>query len=126
MLISAGILAYFGFGGSWAHKYTTTQPPQLLTMVAVLEWTLKAGAIAFGLSALLAMIGQRLGSILYAVAGIATAVVFITVAIWEWTNPQGYYSGIPAILLLIFALWNGYGSLSSLRELTGGSRRAAS
>ena len=126
MLISAGIFAYFGFGSSWAHKYTMTQPPQLLPMVSLLEWTLKSGAIAFGASAILAMIGQRLGDLLYAVAGLLTAVIFVVVAIWEWTNPQGYYSGMPALLLVIFALWNGFGSWSSLRELLSGPRHAES
>ena len=122
MLISAAVFAYFGFGGSWSHKHTTTQPPQLLPMVALLEWTLKAGAVACGLSALLVMLKQHLGDVLYAAAGLVIAVIFAVVAIWEWTNPQGYYSGIPAFLLIIFALWNGFGSWSSMREIMASRR----
>jgi hypothetical protein len=118
MVISALLFAWFGFGSSWAHQYTTTQPPQLLLMVVVLKWTLRGGAIAFGLSVILALTGSILGELLYAIAGLATAVLFAIVAIWEWTNPQGYYSGVPAFLLIIFAVWNGYGSWISLRAIT--------
>ena len=117
MLISAAIFAYFGYGFSWAHKYTTTQPPQLLPMVVLLEWTLRGGAIAFGASAVLVLAKSGAADLLYTITGLITAVIFVIVAIWEWTNPQGYYSGVPAILLIIFALWNGFGSLSSLREM---------
>jgi hypothetical protein len=122
MLISAGLFAYFGWGVSWVHKYTTTQPPQLLPMVVLLQWTMRGGAIAFGLAALISMLGSSIGSFVYAGAGLATAVIFLIVAIWEWTNPQGYYSGVPAILLLVFAVWNGYGSWSSLREALASMR----
>lgn len=114
MLIGAAIFAYFGFATGWAHQRTTTTPPQLLVMVVVLKWTLRGGAIAFGLSALLAMTGAVAGLLLYAVAGLVTSVLFVVVAVWEWTNPQGYFSGVPAILLLIFAAWNGWGSWSGL------------
>ena len=119
MLISGGIFAYFGFANSWAHQYTTTTPPVLLPMVVLLEWSLKGGAIAFGVSALISMAGSILGPLLYAVVGLITAIIFAIVAVWEWTNPNGYYSGVPAILLIIFAVWNGFGSYSGLREVIG-------
>jgi len=125
MLISGGIFAYFGFASTWAHQYTTTTPPQLLPMVVLLKWALRGGAIAFGVSALIALTGSLLGPLLYAVVGLITAVIFAVVAVWEWTNPQGYYSGVPAILLIIFALWNGFGSYSSLREILSARRMAS-
>ena len=117
MLISAAVFAYFGYGFSWAHKYTTDQPPKLLPMVVLLEWTLRGGAIAFAASAVLVMAKSAAGDLLYAIAGIVSAAIFVIVAIWEWTNSHNYYSGVPAILLIIFALWNGFGSVSSLREM---------
>jgi len=123
MLISGGIFAYFGFGSSWAHQYTTTTPPVLLPMVVLLEWSLKGGAIAFGVSALISMAGSILGPLLYAVVGLITAIIFAIVAVWEWTNPNGYFSGVPAILLIIFAIWNGFGSYSALREILNAQRK---
>lgn len=125
MLVSAGVFAYFGFGSSWVHQYTTDTPPQWIPMVAVLEWALKGGAIGCGLAAVLAFMRLTAGDWLYAIVGLITAVLFVAVAIWEWTNPRGLYSGVPAILLVIFAAWNGFGSLASLRELLG-SRRSQS
>lgn len=117
MVISALLFAWFGFGGSWVHQYTNTTPPQLLVMVVVLKLTLRGGAIAFGASAVLSMVGSVLGELLYALAGLATAVLFVIVAIWDWTNPQGYYSGVPPVLLVLFAAWNGWGSWMGLRAV---------
>lgn len=117
MLISGGIFAYFGFANSWVHQYTNTTPPVLLPMVVLLKWSLRIGAIAFGVSALISFTGSVFGPLLYAIVGLITAVIFAIVAIWEWTNPNGYYSGVPAILLIIFAAWNGFGSYSGLREI---------
>ena len=119
MLLSAAVFAYFGFAMSWAHQYTgpgSPTPNVLIPMVAVLKWTLRAAAVGFGVAALVAMAQPRIGSLLYSVTGLVTAIAFLVVAIWEWTNPQGYFSGVPAILLLIFAAWNGYGSWAGLRE----------
>jgi hypothetical protein len=124
MLISAGIFAYFGFGGSWAHQLTNTSPPVLLPMVVVLKWTLRGGAIAFAIATVLSLLGSAIGPLLYAAAGLLTAALFVVVGIWEMTNPQGYYSGVPAILLFIFAAWNGYGSWVGLQGALG--RRASS
>ena len=124
MLISGGIFAYFGFGSSWAHQYTTTTPPVLIPMIVLLEWSLKGGAIAFGISALISFTGSVFGPLLYAIVGLITAVIFAVVAVWEWTNPNGYFSGVPAILLIIFAVWNGFGSYSSLRDILK-ARRAS-
>jgi hypothetical protein len=115
MLLSAGIFAYFGFGGSWAHQYTTTTPPVLLPMVVLLKWTLRMGAVGFALAAAISLAGSIFGPLLYAVVGLVTAILFVVVGVWEVTNAQGYYSGVPAILLFIFAAWNGYGSWVGLQ-----------
>ena len=122
MLLSAAIFAYFGFVTSWAHQYTSASAPQpnsLLPMVVLLKWTLRGAAIAFGASALVSLISPFAGALVFGVTGVITAISFVLVGIWELSNPNGYYSGMPAILLFIFAAWNGYGSWSSLRELLG-------
>lgn len=116
MFLSAGIFAYFGFGSSWAHEYTTDDPPKLLMMVALLKWTLRCGAIAFGIAATLSAIGSFLGLLIDVVAGLFVAAIFVVVGAWEMTNSQGYFSGVPAIVLFLLAAWNGYGSVVGLRE----------
>jgi hypothetical protein len=125
MLISAGIFAYFGFGSSWAHQLTNTNPPKLLLMVVLLKWSLRLGAIAFGTAALLSLAGWLAGPLLYAVAGLVTSVLFVVVAVWERTNPQGYFSGVPALLLLVFAAWNGYGAWNGLTSVLAMRRAGA-
>jgi len=114
MLIAAALFGYFGFGISWVHRYTTDSPPQLLIMVAVLMWTLRAGCVAFALSAVLAMAGSISGLLLYAVVGLLTSIAMLAVAVWDYTTPQ-YFSGVSPFLLLIFAAWNGYSSIEQLR-----------
>jgi hypothetical protein len=114
MLIAAALFGYFGFGSSWVHRYTTDSPPQLLIMVVVLMWTLRAGCVAFALSAVLAMAGSISGLLLYAVVGLLTSIAMLTVAVWDYTTPQ-YFSGVSPFLLLIFAAWNGYSSIEQLR-----------
>ena len=120
MFISALLFGYFGFFNNWSHQMTTasaTPPNTLIPMVVLLKWTLRVGACCFALSGVLAMIGSMLGPLINCLAGLVTAGVFVIVAIWEWTNPQGYFSGVPPILLVVFALWNGHGSWMGLKEL---------
>jgi hypothetical protein len=116
MLISAAIFAYFGWR-SWAHQYNiATTPATIIPMVVVLKWTLRGGAIAFVIAALLTWGRSMLGMLVYALAGLVTSILFVIVAIWDWNNSQ-FVSGVPPILLLILALWNGYGSWLGLREV---------
>jgi hypothetical protein len=122
MLVSAAVFGYFGFGMSWVHQYTNTTPPVWIPMIAVLMWTLRCGTIAFVASAIISMGKPWIGSLLYAAAGLATAAVFAVVAVWEWTNAQGYFSGVPPFLLILFALWNGYGSWMGIKELMAAKR----
>ena len=47
MLISAALFGYFGFYTSWN---TTGITGQFLPFVAIIEWSLKGGAIGFAIS----------------------------------------------------------------------------
>src|SRR5689334_290392 len=102
MFISAALFGYFGFIGDWSHQMTlptATPPNTLIPMVVLLKWTLRVGSICFALAGVLSAAGQLIGVSINCLAGMVTSVVFLIVAIWEWTNPQGYFSGVPAILL---------------------------
>ncbi len=113
MFLSAAIFGYFGFASSWVHKMTTDDPPQLLIMVAVLEWTLKTSAIGFLIAGLITTQRTVEGNLLYSAIGVVGAALFIAVAIWDFSSV--YFSGIAPILLLIFAAWNGYGAWTGLQ-----------
>lgn len=122
MFISALLFGYFGFFGDWSHQMTTataTPPNTLIPMVVLLKWTLRVGASCFLLAGGLAAAGQLFGVTINCLAGLVASMIFVVVAIWEWTNPQGYFSGVPAILLVVFAIWNGYSSWMGLNELRG-------
>jgi len=121
MLISAAIFGFFGFTTGFP-ELTTDNPPQIIPMVVVLKWTLRGTAIAFLISAIIAMKQQFIANVLYSVIGLISAVVFVVVAVWDMTSV--YMSGVHWFLLLVFAAWNGYGSWTALRELMA-TRRAA-
>jgi hypothetical protein len=59
MLLSAGIFGYFGFSTTWLY---TGVNGQFLLFVALLDWTLKITAVAFGLAVVLTFILPWLGA----------------------------------------------------------------
>jgi hypothetical protein len=113
MLVSAAIFGYFGWMTVWAQ--------QLLPMTAILKWSLRIGSIAFAVAAGLAFAGGMLGPLLYAVAGVVTSILFVVVAVMDWANAT-HSTGIPPFLLLLFAAWNGYGSVAAIAEVRAGRR----
>ena len=113
MFLAAALFGYFGFFVSWSYR-TTGSPPQTLVMVVLLMWSLRGGCIAFAIAGALALAGAPLALLLYSVAGIVTAIAFVAVAIWDVGS--AYFSGVPPLLLFIFAAWNGYSSVQGLRD----------
>jgi hypothetical protein len=110
MLLSAGIFAYFGFATSWLY---TGVNGQFLLFVALLDWTLKITAVVFAISAILMFVNGFLGNLLYSLAGIVSAVMFVIVAILDIMDQQ--HTAMHPLLLFIFAAWNGYGSWMGLQ-----------
>lgn len=115
MFLAAALFGYFGWGMSWAHEWTIDSPPKIVYMVSLLKWTVRIGAVLFGVAAVLTLMGTIFGPLLYGLAGLATSVSFVVVAVWDMMEPD-YFSGAPPFLLLIFAAWNGWMSWLGLRE----------
>lgn len=111
LLLSVLLFGYFGFFTSWVHERTLDGT--LLPMVVLLKWTLRASTIGFALAALLVLARRREADLVAGVVGLLSAVAFGIVAVWDFSTP--YSAGPPEILLAIFALWNGYVSVISLR-----------
>lgn len=111
MLLSAGIFAYFGFATTWIY---TGVNGQFLLFVALLDWTLKITAIAFAISTVLTFASAFVGNLLYAIAGVLSAIMFVIVAILDIMDAQ--HTAMSPLLLFIFAAWNGYGSWTGLQE----------
>ena len=113
MLFSAAIFGYFGFGVTWLNTSSITG--QFLPFVAIFEWTLKAGSIAFLMSALLTFAMPLMGNALYALSSAACAVAMAVVLILDFMDKQ--HTVMPEIVLLIMVVWNLYGAWSSVREV---------
>ena len=111
MLLSAAIFGYFGFWTTWLH---TGVDGQTLAFVVILEWTLKACAVGFAACGILAFAMPRPAEFLFAGLGLLSAAAFIVVGILDLLDTD-HTAGM--FLLFIFAAWNGFGSISSLRSL---------
>ncbi|MCH2162292.1 MAG: hypothetical protein MK085_10520 [Phycisphaerales bacterium] len=112
MLISAALFGYFGFFTSWS---TTGTDGQFLPFVAIVEWSLKGGAIGFAVSGILAFFAVRPAEFIYAIVGIITAIGFVIGGVLDLADTQ--HTALSPFLLFLFAAWNGYGSFSSLKRL---------
>ena len=113
MLLSAVIFGYFGFTTNFVPHSVKTG--QLLIYVPMLEWTLKVTAIAFGISGVAAFVRPLEANLLFCVAGLLSALLFVAVAVMDFADKQ--HTVMSPVLLLIFAAWNGFGSWSGLRAV---------
>ncbi|UCD73952.1 MAG: hypothetical protein JSV91_09155 [Phycisphaerales bacterium] len=113
MLLSAVIFGYFGFTTSFVHTSAITG--QLLIYVPMLEWTLKVTAILFAISGVAAFLRPLEANLLFCVAGLFSALLFVAVAVMDFADKQ--HMVMSPVLLLIFAAWNGFGSWSGLKAV---------
>jgi hypothetical protein len=112
MLLSAALFGYFGFATTWL---TMGNNGQFLLFVAILEWTLKISAVGFLIAAIITGIRPVAGNVLYAVISLLGAVAFLVVLVMDVMDKQ--HMVLHPVLLAIFAGWNGYGALTSLKQL---------
>ncbi len=113
MLISAALFGYFGFSSSWIH---TSSDGQFLPFVAIIEWSLKGGAIGFAIAGLLCFFAPLPAEFLYAAVGIITAIGFVIGGILDLADDR-HGVLISPFLLFLFAGWNGFSSFNSLKRL---------
>lgn len=114
MLLSAAIFGFFGF------FYISWTPPgnvQRVFFSVLLEWTLKATAIGFALSAALTFVRPYVGRALYGIIGVLSAVAFVVVALLDLIDTKNTIMPYGWVVLILFALWNGFGAVNGLREL---------
>lgn len=119
LLISALLFGYFGFFFGLTDRAAPDGPS--IPMFATFLWTLRLSAIGFAIALILALMRQPAANLVSGVVGLLGAVAFIVLAIWDWIEPA-YALALSPILLVLFALWNGY---ASLRLFTGGALRGS-
>jgi len=112
MLLSSALFGYFGFASTWI---TTGSNGQYLLFVAILEWTLRISAIGFLVAAIITGVRPMTGNVLYSVISLLGAVAFLVVLVMDVMDKQ--HMVLHPVLLAIFAAWNGYGALTSLKQL---------
>jgi hypothetical protein len=115
MVLSALIFGYFG----WVMK-PIIDDGKIVLFTALLCYTLRISAGLFVLSAVITLALPMLGNLLYALVGVVGAGLFVVVVVMDVAD-KNYQTVHPAILLL-FAVWNGYGSWLALRAIL--ARRA--
>ena len=116
MILSAAIFGFFGF---FYIQWNPVSPinNNYLWFVAMCEWTLKISAVAFAAAAGLTVVNKVAGNVVYSVVGLASAAMFVLIAVLDLMDSQHTIAAYAPFVLLLFAAWNGYGSFSSLREL---------
>jgi len=100
MLFSAAIFGFFGFFYiDWSTLGVDLQPVMFRVL---LGWTLKISACVFLLSGILAFFKPIVGNLLYALAGVASAVLFVVVAVTAGWCRRCCYGGRCADTPFIF------------------------
>jgi len=116
MLLSAAILGFVGFSRDWSAPFPDGQ---VILFMVVLGWTLRITACVFVLSAILAFPKPTAGNLLYSLAGVTSAGLFVVVAVMDVTDTDHMIMPYGVVVLLLFAAWHGFGSWSALRSILG-------
>lgn len=117
LIVSVLLFGYFGFFAGLG--VSTTPGGPTVPMFAFFLWTLRVSAIGFAIALALHALHRRWESTLLAgVVGVLSAVAFAAAAAWDMVD-QTHALAISPILLVLFALWNGYVSWGSLRWALG-------
>ena len=119
MVLSALIFGYFG----WQVKPVAADGETILFMW-LLSWTLRISAGVFILCAVITLAAPVLGNLLYALTGVVGAGLFVVVVVMDIAD-QNYAAALHPAILLLFAIWNGYGSWLALRAVLAGRAEAS-
>ncbi len=117
MLFSAALFGFFGiFYVDWN---ALGVDGQVVLFRVLLGWTLKISAGMFAVAGVITFSRPRIGNLLYTLTGIASAGLFVVVAVMDVTDERHGFMPYGPVVLLLFAAWNGYGSWSALRSIFG-------
>ncbi len=121
ILLSAAMFGFFGFFyQDWDKPFPDGQ---VVLFMVLLGWTLKISALVFLAAGLLAFVSPVAGNLLYALAGVGSAGLFVVVAVMDLTDATHMIMPYGPAVLVLFAAWNGFGSWSALRSIIGSHDR---
>ena len=114
MFISAVLFGFFGFV---MQLNPIGVNGQHLLYIPIFVWTMRASAIAFALAGLMTFKAPLAGNLIYTVAGLLSAIMFVIVAVMDIQDKQHTIMPYAPFLLFVFAAWNGWGSWQGLRAV---------
>jgi hypothetical protein len=111
-LISFVLFGYYGFlaGLETADSSGATVPLWLGSV-----WILRIVTILFAATIGLALLDHPWSELAYSVAGLASTLGLLVILVWDQLDTANRTAFHP-LLLVVFILWNGFGSISSLRR----------
>jgi hypothetical protein len=118
MVLSALVFGYFGFTMT-----DTASDGQFVLFFALLTWTLRISAILFVVAAVITFAAPVFGNLLYALVGVVGAGLFLVVVVMDIAD-RNYATLVHPVILVVFAIWNGYGSWLALRAILAGRAEA--
>ncbi|MFZ9880704.1 MAG: hypothetical protein ACO3QC_04810 [Phycisphaerales bacterium] len=113
--LTAAVFGYFGFIAGLA---TTGNDGETVPLYTAFVWSMRVVALGALVAVLLALSGNRRAAPLYLAIMVLTTVCPLGCAIWDLADTT-YNLASPPILLIVFAIWNGYCAFGAARELRG-------
>ncbi len=105
IFLAGAIYLACGFLIDWTHERLASG--EIVAMVSVLKWTLRAGGAIFVICGILGVLGVHGAVFAYAAFSLVAALLLGIVAYWDWTTPDRY-SGIPVVVLAVLAALTAY------------------
>lgn len=109
-LLSAAIFGYYGFLAGLETSDANGVVPLWLGSV----WILRIAAILFASCIGLALLDNAWSEAAYGGAGLLAAAGLLAILVWDQLDTANATAFHP-LLLLVFAIWNGFASVSTLR-----------
>jgi hypothetical protein len=120
-LISLALFGYYGFLDPMVRDTVDNETGETVALWLAFLWSMRAVAVLFLIALVMGIRRQPQSTLVSGAASLLCAVVLATFPIWDAIETR-YLLSTPGWLLLLFAAWNGYVGITTLREGMAGLR----
>ncbi len=113
-LISLVLFGYYGFVSSTTSDLTNENNETVALWLAFL-WSMRVVALLFAGCVVLALTKHAAAHLALGICGLVATATLATLGLWD-ASDTNYQLACPTLLLWIFVAWNGYASITTLRE----------
>jgi hypothetical protein len=113
-LISAVLFGYYGFLDGTVRQTADSAGKTVLLWLGTL-WILRVSALLFAASTVLALRNDRKTDLLYGLASLLATLGLLVILLWDSADTE-YQTVFHPLILLVCIVWNGYGSIQTLRS----------